>query len=124
MAPKGAKARRLDPLAGAHGLSRCMVSRMVNTGLPVSLILAVWAWGTSIGVSLEQDLDGIEYFSGCGSYSSACTDTGMDMYPAVVSACMPGLRARQWQCQKPCLETRVRMYHTISNTTVSCKVRV
>jgi hypothetical protein len=62
-----------------HGLTPVQLRRLAALGLPVLFVVAVWSWAAQLGVGNNPDLNGVEYFAGCESFSNACRDRGMVM---------------------------------------------
>lgn len=63
-----------------HGLSQMELKRLTAVGLPTMFICAVFAWAAKSGILQgPPDLNGIEFFAGCESFSNACRARGMNM---------------------------------------------
>ena len=79
MESRPSKRVRTDDDCRASGLPPIALRRMQAIGLPLALIISVWIYGHHIGVAADRNLNGIEYFSGCESFSDACRRAGMQM---------------------------------------------
>ena len=68
-----AKRRRMDT-----GLTETELRRMDAVGLPTAFIVAVFRWIAETTGRI-RDLDGVEFFAGCCSFSNSCRSAGRVM---------------------------------------------
>ncbi len=82
MEGKGSPPRMAPQATTAWPLSPIEARRVAAVGLPLKLIKAILIWGLVNNVLPgSPDLDAVEFFAGCESWSNALRATGLNVYP-------------------------------------------